>query len=153
MLSLRRLSNVIWGGQALKSAGNLNARTLMMGEGNGNPLQYSWLGNPWTEEPGGLQSKGLQRVTLNGVTKHTWKMMILTCVFFLILFSQHIFNKLSKFDVLCYSQYFKHWEYSSKQNWQILAFMKLALQWEKRWKQVIIYVMMERSTIRKNKPR
>ena len=24
------------------------------GEGNGNPLQYSCLGNPWTEEPGGL---------------------------------------------------------------------------------------------------
>ena len=23
------------------------------GEGNGNPLQYSCLGNPWTEEPGG----------------------------------------------------------------------------------------------------
>ena len=22
--------------------------------GNGNPLQYSCLGNPWTEEPGGL---------------------------------------------------------------------------------------------------
>ena len=24
------------------------------GEENGNPLQYSCLGNPWTEEPGGL---------------------------------------------------------------------------------------------------
>ena len=32
------------------------------GEGNGNPLQYSCLENPWTEEPGGLQSIGLQRV-------------------------------------------------------------------------------------------
>jgi len=31
-------------------------------EGNGNPLQYSCLGNPRTEEPGGLQSTGLQRV-------------------------------------------------------------------------------------------
>ena len=30
------------------------------GEGNGNPLQYSCLENPWTEEPGGLQSMGLQ---------------------------------------------------------------------------------------------
>ena len=28
------------------------------GEGNGNPLQYSCLGNSWTEEPGGLQSIG-----------------------------------------------------------------------------------------------
>ena len=25
-----------------------------LGEGNGNPLQYPCLGNPWTEEPGGL---------------------------------------------------------------------------------------------------
>ena len=30
------------------------------GEGNGNPLQYSCLKNPWTEEPGGLQSMGSQ---------------------------------------------------------------------------------------------
>ena len=30
------------------------------GEGNGNPLQYSCLENPWTEEPGGLQSMGSQ---------------------------------------------------------------------------------------------
>ena len=32
------------------------------GEGNGNPLQYSCLGDPLTEDPGGLQSMGLQRV-------------------------------------------------------------------------------------------
>ena len=32
------------------------------GEGNGYPLQYSCLENPWTEEPSGLQSMGLQRV-------------------------------------------------------------------------------------------
>ena len=30
------------------------------GEGNGNPLQYSCLENPRTEEPGGLQSMGSQ---------------------------------------------------------------------------------------------
>ena len=30
------------------------------GEGNGNPFQYSCLQNPWTEEPGGLQSMGSQ---------------------------------------------------------------------------------------------
>ena len=30
--------------------------------GNGNPSQYSCLGNPWTEELDGLQSMGLQRV-------------------------------------------------------------------------------------------
>ena len=32
------------------------------GEGNGTPLQYSCLENPWTEEPGGLQSTGSLRV-------------------------------------------------------------------------------------------
>ena len=32
------------------------------GEGNGNPLQYSYLENS-TEETGGLQFMGLQRVT------------------------------------------------------------------------------------------
>ena len=31
-------------------------------EGNGNPLQYSFWGIPWMEEPGGLQSTRLQRV-------------------------------------------------------------------------------------------
>ena len=39
------------------------------GEGNGNPLQYSCLENPWTEEPGGLQSTESQRVGHNLVTK------------------------------------------------------------------------------------
>ena len=37
-------------------------------EGNGYPFQYSWLENPWTEEPGGLQSMGLQRVGHDWVT-------------------------------------------------------------------------------------
>ena len=32
------------------------------GVGNGSPLQYSCLGNPMEEEPGGLQSMGSQRV-------------------------------------------------------------------------------------------
>ena len=39
------------------------------GEGNGNSLQYSCLGNPWTEEPGGLQSLGSQRVRHKLTTK------------------------------------------------------------------------------------
>ena len=33
------------------------------GEGYGNPLQYSCLQNPWTEEPSGLQSTGSQSQT------------------------------------------------------------------------------------------
>ena len=39
------------------------------GEGNGNPLQYSCLGNPRTEEPSRLQSMGSQRVRHNLVMK------------------------------------------------------------------------------------
>ena len=35
------------------------------GGGNGNPLQYSCLEMPWTEEPGRLQFMGLQRVGHN----------------------------------------------------------------------------------------
>ena len=39
---------------------NANQRQLGggLGEGNGTPLQYSCLENPWMEEPGGLQSMG-----------------------------------------------------------------------------------------------
>ena len=35
------------------------------GEGNGNPLQYSCLEIPWTEEPGGPQSMGCR-------VRHDW---------------------------------------------------------------------------------
>ena len=34
------------------------------GAGNDNPLQYSCLGNPWTEKPGGLQSIKLQKTQM-----------------------------------------------------------------------------------------
>ena len=38
-------------------------------EGNGTPLQYSCLENPWTEEPGRLQSMGLQKSLLPNFAK------------------------------------------------------------------------------------
>ena len=39
-------------------------------EGNGNPLQYSCLEkNPWTEEPGSLQSMGQQKVRYDLATE------------------------------------------------------------------------------------
>ena len=41
---------------------------LVIGEGNGTPLQYSCLEMPWTEEPGGLQSMGSLRVGHDWVT-------------------------------------------------------------------------------------
>ena len=49
------------GGSVVKNppanAGDLGSILMLgrsPGERNGNPLQYSCLGNPWTEEPGGL---------------------------------------------------------------------------------------------------
>ena len=38
------------------------------GKGSGTPFQYSCLENPWTEEPGGLQSMGSWRVGHNWAT-------------------------------------------------------------------------------------
>ena len=38
--------------------------------GNDNPLQYSCLEIPWTEEPGGLKSTGSQRDGHDLVTEH-----------------------------------------------------------------------------------
>ena len=35
---------------------------MVVGEGNGTPLQYSCWKIPWMEEPGGLQSMGSLRV-------------------------------------------------------------------------------------------
>ena len=54
------------------------------GEGNGNPLQYSCLEIPWTEEPGGLLSMGSQRVRYYWAHTHrqiyTVKVTKLPCV-------------------------------------------------------------------------
>ena len=41
------------------------------GEGNDHLLQYSCLGNPWTEKPGGLQSTGLPRDGQDRVSTNT----------------------------------------------------------------------------------
>ena len=42
--------------------GSISASGRSPGEGHGKPLQYSGLENLCTEEPGGLQSVGSQRV-------------------------------------------------------------------------------------------
>ena len=43
--------------------GSISGSGRVPGGGHGNPLQYSCLKKiPWTEEPGGLQSTGSQRV-------------------------------------------------------------------------------------------
>ena len=43
-------------------AGSIPGSGRSPGEGNGNPLQYSCLGNPMEEEPVGLKSMGSQRL-------------------------------------------------------------------------------------------
>ena len=56
------------GQESVCNAGDIGDMSLGQedpGEGNGNPLQYSCLKIPWTEEPDELQSMGLQRVGHN----------------------------------------------------------------------------------------
>ena len=49
------------------------------GGGNSNPLQYSSLEIPWTEEPGELQSMGSQKVRHDLATKQQHQPKILHC--------------------------------------------------------------------------
>ena len=62
------LSQWLKGKEAACNAGDSGDAGLIPGSrrypgvGNDNPLQYSCLGNPLRDEPGGLQSLGLQRV-------------------------------------------------------------------------------------------
>ena len=44
-----------------RDAGLIPGSGRFSGEGNGNPVQYSCLENPWIEEPGHLQSMGSQK--------------------------------------------------------------------------------------------
>ena len=46
----------------LRDVGSIPGLGRSSAEENGNLLQYSSLRNPWTEEPGLLQSMGLHRV-------------------------------------------------------------------------------------------
>ena len=50
----------------LRDAGSTPGSGRFHGGGHSNPLQYSCLENPMTEEPGDLQSIGLQRVRHEG---------------------------------------------------------------------------------------
>ena len=45
-----------------REAGLIAGLGRSLGVGNGNPLQYSCLENPWTQEPGRLQAMGSQSV-------------------------------------------------------------------------------------------
>ena len=46
----------------IRDKGSIPGSGRSLGGVHGNSLQYSCLENPWTEEPGVLQSIGLQRV-------------------------------------------------------------------------------------------
>ena len=62
------------------NAGDIPRSGMSPGKGNGTPLQYSCLGNPWTEEPGGLQSMGLQKVTTEQLNKNQqWRSPACAC--------------------------------------------------------------------------
>ena len=52
----------------VRDTGSIPGSGRSPGEGNGNPLQYSCLENPWTEEPGGLQSRGHKKPDTAEVT-------------------------------------------------------------------------------------
>ena len=74
------------------------------GEGNDNPQQYSCLGNPTTEEPGGLQFMGSQRIGHELVTRQ------LTEKGFLLIFSPSaclILFRNSAYEVFFSWKYFK----------------------------------------------
>ena len=47
----------------IRDAGSIPGLGRFPRGGHGNPLQYSCLENPWTEEPGGLQSMESQSQT------------------------------------------------------------------------------------------
>ena len=49
------------------------------GEGNGNPLQFIVWKTPWTEEPGGLQSIGSQRVWHDWAPKTHTQSLLMRC--------------------------------------------------------------------------
>ena len=64
--TLKGLPRWLSGKESTSSAGHTDSipeSGRAPGVENGNPLQYSCLGNPWTEEPGTVQSMGLQRPT------------------------------------------------------------------------------------------
>ena len=90
------------------STGNLRDTSLIPGlgrvpgEGNGYPFQYSCLENPVEEEPGGLQSVGLQRV------RHSWAH---THIFVCINMYQKFYlaHWLMREPVRCYNQFKWMW--------------------------------------------
>ena len=54
----------VWNAEDTGDSGSISGSGSSLGGGNGNPLQYSCLENPWTGEPDRLQSMRSQRDTI-----------------------------------------------------------------------------------------
>ena len=64
--------------EGIRDMGSIHGLGRSSGGGDGNPLQYSCLENPWTEEPGGLQSMELQswiRLKLFSIHAHSLSLL------------------------------------------------------------------------------
>ena len=58
----------------IRAVGSISGLGVSAGGGNGNLLAWEI---PWTEDPGHLQTMGLQRVGKDGATDYTWAQWIL----------------------------------------------------------------------------
>ena len=108
-------------------------------EGNGNSLQYSCLENP-TEEPGGLQSMGLQRVGYDLASKHQQQLQYLASLFkipSLMYFLQQVFWKITSTvkggHLFCSSEAWLLWVWNSPihrimlgQSWRAVRYLQRA---------------------------
>ena len=81
------------------------------GEGNGNPLQYIAWRIPWTEEPGGLQSMGSQRVG------HDWATNTYTHPIYITYILIYGNRKILHFTIICTWRGMIHF---SSVNWDFL---------------------------------
>ena len=87
------------------------------GVGNGNPLQYSCLENPWTEEPSELQSMGLHRVVYDWAHTHktirklkyknwdlglSWRLLALEISIYINTLCTPLKNRETSFLLCCY---------------------------------------------------
>ena len=59
------VKNLLANARDVRDMGSIPGSERSLGGGHGNPLQYSCLGIPGTEEPGELQSMKPQRVVHN----------------------------------------------------------------------------------------
>ena len=119
-----------------REEGSISGSERSPGGGNGHPLQYSCLENPpWTEEPGELQSMGLQRVG------HDWSSLARTHVLFqgryirwflafqLFLFTIIILGVTIQWT---FTMYWEEWPHSTIVIWQVGINIQIS-HWKQLW--------------------